>query len=76
MTFSASGLDTKSLHTSAHVDWEAVKSVCTVREGLLLKAGRLTSFISRRNFESDAEYERLLDLIGSKLGARAELSQQ
>jgi len=76
VTFSANGLDTKSQHTAAHIDWEAVKSVRTVREGLLLEAGRSMVFISRRNFESDAEYDRALALIGSKLGARAELSER
>jgi hypothetical protein len=76
VTFSANGLDTKSQHTSAHIDWEAVKSVRTVHEGLMLQAGRVTTFISRRNFESDAEYDRALVLIGSKLGTRAELSER
>lgn len=76
LTFSASGLDSKSAHVTAHVDWEAVKSARVVPEGLLLQAGRSTVFISKRNFECDAEYGRALALIGAKLGARAALSER
>lgn len=72
--FSESGVDTKTPHTAGHFDWEAVRSASTIGEGLLVALGRTTTFISRRNFESDAEYTRALTMIGDKLGPRAKLS--
>jgi len=71
LTFSTNGVDSKTPHSAAHVDWTAVKGARTVPEGLLLHIGRTNFFVSKRNFASQAEYERAVELIGGKIGARA-----
>ena len=71
LTFSTQGVDSKTPHTEAHVDWTAVKGARTVPEGLLLHIGRTRFFVSKRNFASPAEYDRAIQLIGSMIGARA-----
>ncbi len=71
LTFSTNGVESKTPHSEAHVDWTAVKGARTVPEGLLLHIGRTNFFVSKRNFASRSEYEHALELIGSKIGARA-----
>jgi hypothetical protein len=71
VTLSERGVDVKGPHTQAHLDWEVVKGADTVREGLLLQLTRSTVFISKRNFESEDEYSRALDLVRKMLATRS-----
>jgi hypothetical protein len=70
MTFSRAGIDTPSVHSSAHFDWEAVKSVRRVENGFIMQVGRTMLFVSKKSFDSAAEYDQTLQLFAEMLGTR------
>jgi len=70
VTFSTTGIDTRRRDASAHYDWAAVVTGRTVPEGLILQIHRATAFISRREFDSDQDFERTLSFFRSALGPR------
>jgi len=70
MTFSTTGIDTKSEHTSSHFDWEAVARAQRIPEGLLIHVGRATTFVARREFESEGDFDRAVGLFRGGLGPK------
>jgi hypothetical protein len=72
-TFSDSGIDVRSAHTSSHFDWEAVKQVRAARAGVLVVVWGRTYVLFQRYFKSRADYDSLMKLALSKLGERARL---
>jgi hypothetical protein len=72
-TFSDSGIDVGSAHTSSHFDWAAVKQVRAVREGVLVVVWGRTYVLFQRYFKSRADYDNLMKLALSKLGERARI---
>jgi hypothetical protein len=72
MTFSRAGLDTTSAHSAAHFDWQAIKSVRPIDSGLIIRVGRTMLFVSKKSFDSAAEYDKTLQLFAEMLGMRNE----
>lgn len=69
-SFSKSGIDIRSEHISSHLAWDAIKHIKTIPEGLLLGVWGRTHLLFHRYFQSDADYNALLELARHKLGER------
>ena len=67
MTFSAAGIDSRSAHSSSHFDWEAVTAARSTPTGVTLQIHRSLIYVSRSNFASPEDYERVLSLIADHL---------
>jgi YcxB-like protein len=68
--FSKSGIDIRSEHISSHLEWDAIKNIKTIPEGLLLGVWGRTHLLFHRYFRSDADYNAVVELATERLGDR------
>jgi hypothetical protein len=69
-TFSKSEIDIRSEHISSHLEWDAIKHIKRIPEGLLLGIWGRTHILFHRYFRNDDEYNALVELARSRLGER------
>lgn len=68
LTISASGIDTKSDHASAHFDWAALSVAQRLPTGLTYQIGGTTYYVSATEFESIAEFDRAVAIARAGVG--------
>ena len=70
-TFSKSGIDIRSEHIQSHLEWDAIKNIKSISEGLLLGVWGRTHLLFHRYFRNDDDYNALVELARERLGERA-----
>jgi hypothetical protein len=69
LTISASGLDAKSDHATAHFDWAALSMARRLPTGLIYQIGGTTYYVSASEFASVAEFDRAVAIARAGVGA-------
>lgn len=70
MTFSDAGVELQGAHSRAHFDWAGIAEGRKIPEGILFRIGRVSTYVATREFDSDDDFERVLALFRTNLGAK------